>query len=58
MAVRCIMHLTQVNPSLIQPHAANLINIIEYDLQNAEKYSIKGDLVNHVSNYLSALKGQ
>lgn len=52
------MHLTQVNPALIQPHAGNLISIIESDLQNAEKRKIAGELLTNVSNYLAALKGQ
>ena len=52
------MYLTQVNPVLIQPFAGNLVNIIENDLQNPEKYKITGDLFNNVSNYLAALKRQ
>ena len=56
--MRCIMHLTQVNPALIQPYAGNLINIIESDLKNADKHKITGELFINVSNYLAALKGQ
>lgn len=50
------MHLSHVNPNLIQPYIKNLIPILENDLNMQKKYGIEGANVGVVANYLQMLK--